>query len=61
MFGLCGEWSVLPPTPATKTRIFLFVNIIQSDPQAVLSNPKRTLKHLNSSNNIFNRVPGVSV
>lgn len=61
MFGLCGEWGVLPPTLAIKTRIFLFVYIIQSDPQAVLSNPEPTLKHLNSSNNIFSRLPGVSV
>lgn len=59
MFGLGGKRGVLPPTPATKTRIFLSVIIIHSDSQAVSSNPESTLKHLNSSNNIFTQVPGV--
>ena len=61
MFGLCGERGVLLPISATKARILLFVTIIQPDPWAALSNAGSTLKHLNSGNNIFSQVPGVSV
>lgn len=61
MLGLCGEWGVLLPIPATKTHLSFFVNIIQPDPWAVFSNPESTLKHLNSSNNTISHVPGVSL
>lgn len=61
MFGLCREWGVLLPISDTKTHTLLFVNLIQPDPCAVLSNRESTPKHLNSSNIIFNQVLGTSI
>lgn len=61
MFGLWVERGVLLAISATKPRTFSFVNIIQPDPWAVLSNPEARAKHLNSSNNIFTQVPRVFV